>query len=78
MACTTGVHRVHVPRDREWMTRSLPIFREFWDQVLYYRQNLDELQAKIPEPKVRVRRALKPKPPCSVVPDPDEDDYYSD
>ena len=69
---------VHVPRDREWMTRSLPIFREFWDQVEYYRQNLDELKSKIPTPKVRVPRPLKPPPPCAVVEDPDEDEYFSD
>jgi hypothetical protein len=69
---------VHVPRDREWMTRCLPIFREFWDQVEYYRQNLDELKSKIPAPKVRVPRPLKPPPPCAVAEDPDEDEYFSD
>ena len=47
-------------------------------EVEYYRQNLDELKSKIPAPKVRVPRPLKPPPPCAVVEDPDEDEYFSD
>ena len=48
---------VHVPRDREWMARSSLIFREFWDQVLYYRQNLDELRRRSPCQGSRASRA---------------------
>ena len=30
---------VSVERDREWFTENLPIMRNFWDRVLWYREN---------------------------------------
>ena len=35
-----------VKREDDWMEKSLPIFREFWEQVLYYREHPDELGNK--------------------------------
>lgn len=41
---TYSVQRVK--REEKWMERSLPIFDKFWKEVLYYRENLDELKPK--------------------------------
>tara|TARA_Y100000590_G_scaffold40670_1_gene43418 strand:- start:106 stop:963 length:858 start_codon:yes stop_codon:yes gene_type:complete len=35
-----------VNRDKDWMTNSLPIFEEFWKNVLYFREHPDELLQK--------------------------------
>ena len=32
------INIVEVKRDREWFARSLPIMKEFWDSVVWYRQ----------------------------------------
>jgi putative phage-type endonuclease len=46
---------VNVPRDREWWKTYLPVMREFWDKVLYFREHLDEL----PKPKLKKTRKKK-------------------
>jgi len=38
-----GCHNVAVMRDREWFAKHLPILEDTWNQVIYYRQHLDEL-----------------------------------
>jgi putative phage-type endonuclease len=35
-----------VKRQDDWMEKSLPIFKDFWEKVLYYRENPDELNPK--------------------------------
>lgn len=65
-----------VERDPEWMAKSLPIFRKFWDDVVYYRAHLDELRARIPVKKIR---AKKPKTPEAIAFVSDSDDeWFSD
>ena len=66
-----------VERDREWMARSLPIFRKFWDDVEYYREHLDELRAKIPVKKTRAKKIKEPEP-CAFIDVDSEDEWFSD
>ena len=67
---------INVKRDREWWKTNLPIMKEFWDKVLYYREHLDEL----PMPKEKKTRKKKEVPPpvCEVQPISDEDVYIED
>tara|TARA_B100001093_G_C26633860_1_gene930104 strand:- start:41 stop:877 length:837 start_codon:yes stop_codon:yes gene_type:complete len=43
-----------VKRQDDWMEKSLPIFKKFWEDVLYYRQNPDELETKKKEIKLNI------------------------
>jgi putative phage-type endonuclease len=67
-----------VKRDREWFNTYLPVMKEFWDKVLYYREHLD----KLPMPKEKVKRPRKtkelPPPVCEVQELSDEDVYIED
>ena len=67
-----------VKRDREWFKKYLPVMKEFWDRVLYFREHLDE----IPMPKEKVKRPRKikelPPPVCEVQALSDEDEYVED
>jgi putative phage-type endonuclease len=67
-----------VPRDREWFKKYLPVMKEFWDKVLYYREHMDEL----PLPKEKVKRPRKKKEVepvvCEIEPLPEEDFYNDD
>ena len=67
-----------VKRDREWFKKYLPVMKEFWDKVLYYREHLDEL----PKPKEKVKRPRKkkevPPPVCEIQQLSDEDMYVED
>ena len=64
---------VKVPRDREWFKTYLPVMKEFWDKVVYYREHIDEL----PKPKEKKKRVLKERVyTCEVATDP-EDNYQS-
>jgi putative phage-type endonuclease len=67
---------INVKRDREWWKTNLPIMKEFWDKVLYYREHLDEL----PMPKEKKTRKKKELPPpvCEVQAISDEDMYVDD
>lgn len=62
-----------VPRDREWFAKYLPVMKEFWDRVLYFREHLDEL----PKPKEKKKRKKKEVPPpvCEVQALSEEDVY---
>src|SRR6056300_1047388 len=64
---------VTVKRDREWWKTYLPVMRDFWDKVLYYREHLDEL----PPPKLKKTRKKKEPEPviCQIEPLPEEDPY---
>lgn len=64
-----------VPRDREWFAKYLPVMKEFWDRVLYFREHLDEL----PKPKEKKKRKKKEVPPpvCEVQ-ELSEEDVYND
>tara|TARA_B100000287_G_scaffold68597_1_gene60225 strand:- start:4820 stop:5536 length:717 start_codon:yes stop_codon:yes gene_type:complete len=64
-----------VPRDREWFAKYLPVMKEFWDRVLYFREHLDEL----PKPKEKKKRKKKEVPPpvCEVQ-ELSEEDAYND
>ena len=65
---------VNIPRDREWWKTYLPVMREFWDKVLYFREHPDELPK--PKPKqTRKKREQKPAE-CELV-EMSEDDYLS-
>jgi putative phage-type endonuclease len=44
---------VNVKRDREWFKEKLPIFRNFWEKVLYHREN------GIEPPKKKTRNSKK-------------------
>ena len=44
---------VNVKRDREWFKEKLPIFRNFWEKVLYHREN------GIEPPKKKTRKSKK-------------------
>ena len=65
-----------VKRDREWFKTYLPVMKEFWNKVLYYREHLDEL----PMPKEKKTRKKKELPPpvCEIQPISDEDMYIED
>jgi putative phage-type endonuclease len=69
---------VNVKRDPEWWKTYLPVMREFWDRVLYYREHIDE----IPMPKEKVKRPRKKKelPPavCEIQALSDEDEFIED
>jgi len=67
---------VNVKRDREWWKTYLPVMKEFWDKVLYYREHLDEL----PKPKLKKPRKKKEPEPvvCKVEILSDEDVYHDD
>ena len=67
---------VNVKRDPEWWKTYLPVMREFWDKVLYFREHLDEL----PKPKEKKTRKKKEPEPvvCEIEVLPDEDDYIED
>ena len=67
---------VNVPRDREWFKTYLPVMRESWDKVVYFREHLDEL----PKPKLKKTRKKKEPEPvvCEVEVIPDEDPYDDD
>jgi len=34
-------HTVTIPRDRKWFDSILPVLKETWDKVIYYREHLD-------------------------------------
>ena len=53
----------------------LPVMREFWDKVLYFREHLDELPKPKPQ-QTRKKREQKPAE-CELV-EMSEDDYLSD
>jgi hypothetical protein len=55
----------------------LPVMREFWDKVLYYREHIDELP--VPKPKEKRPRKKKEEKPvaCEIV-EMSEDEYLSD
>lgn len=38
-----NAHTVAIPRDRDWFDNILPILKETWAKVIYYRDNLQEL-----------------------------------
>jgi putative phage-type endonuclease len=67
-----------VKRDREWFKKYLPVMKEFWDRVLYFREHLDEC----PKEKEKVKRPRKkkelPPPVCEIEPNPEEDFYHDD
>ena len=67
-----------VKRDREWFKKYLPVMKEFWDRVLYFREHLDEC----PKEKEKVKRPRKKKEPeqitCEIEPNPEEDFYHDD
>ena len=67
---------MNVTRDREWWTTYLPVMREFWDKVLYFREHIDEL----PKPKLKKTRVKKEVEPvvCNIEPLSDEDPYEDD
>jgi putative phage-type endonuclease len=67
---------VNVKRDPEWWKTNLPIMKEFWDKVLYYREHLDEL----PKPKEKKTRKKKEPEPvvCEIEALPEEDFYHDD
>jgi len=66
-----------VKRDREWWKTYLPVMKEFWDRVLYFREHLDELP-KPKEKKTRKKKEPPPPPPCEIEPLTDEDIYIDD
>jgi hypothetical protein len=57
-----------VKRDREWFKEQLPRMKEFWDKVLWHRENgCDDIM-----PKTRKPRQTKKKPEtkqCEIVSD---------
>ena len=65
-----------VKRDREWFKTYLPVMREFWDRVLYYREHLDELPMP-KEKKTRKKKEVEP-PKCEIQQLSDEDMYVED
>lgn len=67
---------VNVKRDPEWWKTYLPIMKEFWDKVLYFREHIDEL----PKPKLKKTRKKKEKEPakCEIQALSDEDPYEDD
>jgi putative phage-type endonuclease len=48
------INIVEVKRDREWFSKELPKMKEFWDSVLFYRENGIEKH-----PKYRKRKEIK-------------------
>ena len=66
----------NVKRDRGWFEKYLPVMKEFWDKVLYFREHLDEL----PKPKEKKTRKKKEVPPpvCEIQQLSDEEPYYDD
>jgi hypothetical protein len=42
-------HKILVKRDNNWFKTKFPLMKKFWDDVLYYRQHLDELDSKLEE-----------------------------
>ena len=38
---------IEVKRDLNWFKQTLPIFKEFWDKVLFYKDNLDAFNKEI-------------------------------
>lgn len=38
------VHNITVPRDQKWFEDALPKLEQFWKEVLYYRQNPNEIK----------------------------------
>jgi putative phage-type endonuclease len=42
-------HKILVKRDKEWFKTKFPLMKKFWDDVVYYRQNPDKLDAKLEE-----------------------------
>ena len=66
---------VNVPRDREWWKTYLPVMREFWDKVLYFREHIDEL----PKPKLKkTRKKKEPEPVVCEIEALPEEDFYDD
>jgi hypothetical protein len=71
---------VNVKRDRAWFEKYRPIMRIIWDQVLYYRDHIDELiEMEKSKPK-KATRKRKEKPPitCEIAALSDEDPYEDD
>ena len=48
---------IEVKRDINWFKQTLPIFKEFWDKVLFYKDNLDEFNKDI----INTEKASKSK-----------------
>jgi len=49
-----------VKRDREWFNTYLPVMKEFWDKVVYFREHIDELPK--PEKKLQRTKRIKSEP----------------
>ena len=45
------VHNQPIKRDRNWFNSALPELKHFWDQVLHYRNNPNEIKNIIKKPK---------------------------
>lgn len=44
----TFCHNVTITHDKEWFANKLPVLESFWDKVIYFRNNLHELQQLMP------------------------------
>lgn len=57
-------HNLTINRDREWFEEKKPIYKAFWDRVLYYRNNMKEallLKKKLEEKSNNKTYKKKPK-----------------
>ena len=48
---------IEVNRDVNWFKQTLPIFRDFWNKILFYRENMDEFNKDI----IKTDKILKEK-----------------
>ena len=68
----------HIKRDREWFKEKLPIMEDFWNKVLWHRENGIEEPVK----KTRKPRERKPQPVdeaiCEIDLCSEDDNYFSD
>jgi hypothetical protein len=52
----TEITSITVPKDQSWLSTHSQAFREFWDDVLYYRSNPEALEALILSREQRVNQ----------------------
>jgi len=67
---------VHVLRDREWFQESLPVFKEFWDKVVWHRAN--GCDALLPKPRTPRKVLVQEKEPIKCELEDDSAEENSD
>ena len=58
-----------VKRDKNWFTKNLNLFKDFWKQIEYYKNNMEEYKKKVKKTKINIQEDV-----CMITDSDDESD----